>query len=72
MAGEDGFVVDDDAFDDLVDVRLAGHWVLTVRDGHQCRPEANGQIVRVHHVLIAILGQAETETQAIMILGHQQ
>lgn len=55
--GEDGLVVDDDGLDDLVDMRLARHLVLEVRCGHEGGPVADGQIIRVHHVLIAVLGQ---------------
>lgn len=51
-------MVDDDGLDDLVDVGLAGDLVLAVRCGHESRTEADGQVVRVHHVLIAVLGQA--------------
>lgn len=53
--GEDGLVVDDDGFDDLVDMRLAGHLVQQIRSGHQRRPKADGQVPGVHHVLIAVL-----------------
>lgn len=56
--GEDGFVVDDDGLDDLVDVCLAQHLVLDVGCGHEGGPEADGQVIGVHHVLIAVLGQA--------------
>lgn len=55
---KDALMVDDDGFDDLVHVGLAGDLVLAVRRGHECGPEADGQVVRVHHVLIAVLGQA--------------
>lgn len=56
--GEDGLVVDDDGLDDLVDVRLARHLVLDVGRGHEGGAEADGQVIGVHHVLIAVLGQA--------------
>lgn len=58
VAGEDALVVDDDGFDDLIDVGLAGHRILPVRNVHQRGPEADGQVVGIHHVLIAVLGQA--------------
>lgn len=58
-------MVDDDGLDDLVDVGLAGHLVLTVWSRHERGAEANGQIVRVHHVLIAVLGQAAGEGRKI-------
>lgn len=50
-------MVDDDCLDDLIDVSLAGDLVLALRCGHECGAEAYGQVVRVHHVLIAVLGQ---------------
>lgn len=55
---KDGLVVDDDGLDDLVDVGLAGHLVLAVRCGHKCGAKTYGQVVRVHHVLVTVLGQA--------------
>lgn len=54
---KNGFVVNDDCLDDLIDVSLAGDLVLALRCGHECGAEAYGQVVRVHHVLIAVLGQ---------------
>lgn len=55
---KDGLVVDDDGLDDLVDVGLAGDLVKAVRCGHERGAEAYGQVVRVHHVLVTVLGQA--------------
>lgn len=51
-------MVNDDGLDDLVDVGLAGHLVLAVRRRHECGAKAYGQVVRVHHVLVTVLGQA--------------
>lgn len=51
-------MVDDDGLDDLVDVGLAGDLVLAVWCGHERGAEAYGQVVRVHHVLVTVLGQA--------------
>lgn len=56
---KDGLMVDDDGLDDLVDMGLAGNLILAVWCGHECGAEAYGQVVRVHHVLITVLGQAE-------------
>ncbi len=55
---KDGLMVDDDGLDDLVDMGLAGHLVLAVWCGHESGAEAYGEVVRVHHVLVAVLGQA--------------
>lgn len=57
--GKDGLVVDDDRLDDLVDVGLARDLVLAVWCGHECWAKTYGQVVWVHHVLIAVLGQTE-------------
>lgn len=51
-------MVNDDCLDDLIDVSLAGDLVLALRGGHERGAEAYGQVVRIHHVLIAVLGQA--------------
>lgn len=55
---KDGLVVDDDGFDDLIDMGLTGDLVLSVRGGHEGGSKADGQIIGVHHILIAVLGQA--------------
>lgn len=57
--GENSLVVDDDGLDDLVDMRLAGDLVLAVGCGHERGAETYGQVVWVHHILIAVLGQAK-------------
>lgn len=59
LIGKDDLVVDDDGLDDLVDRCLARDRVLAVRDGHQGRAEADGQIVGIHHVLVTVLGETE-------------
>lgn len=61
--GEDGLVVDDDGFDDLVDVRLAGDLVQQIRSGHQRRPKADGQVPGIHHVLVAVLRETAGEKE---------
>lgn len=54
-------MVDDDGFDDFIDMRLAGYRVLPIRDVHEGGPEADGQVVGIHHVLITVLGEARRE-----------
>lgn len=54
-------MVDDDGFDDFVDMRLAGYRVLPIGDVHEGGPEADGQVVGIHHVLITVLGKARRE-----------
>lgn len=53
--GEDILVLDDDGFDQLIHVRLAGHLVVALRHRHQRGPEADGEVVGVHHVLFTEL-----------------
>lgn len=50
-------MVDDNRFDNFIHMCLARHLVLYFWDRHQCGAKANGQVVRVHHVLIAVLGK---------------
>lgn len=52
---EDGVMVDDDGFNELVDVGLARDLVMALRDRHQCGTKTDGQVVGVHHVLLAVL-----------------
>lgn len=55
---KNGLMVNDDCLDDLIDVSLAGDLVLALRGGHERGAKAYSQVVRVHHVLITVLGQA--------------
>lgn len=57
-------MVDDDRFDQLVDMSLAGDLVVAVGDGHESGSEADSQVVWVHHVLLTVLGQAVDETRS--------
>lgn len=59
--GEDVVVVQDHRFDDLIHVRLTGHLVQSVRCGQEGRAEHDGQVPSIHHVLIAVLGEAVGE-----------
>ena len=52
---EDVLVEDDEVLDQLVDEVLVDDLVPVRGDRHQGRSEADGQIVRIHHVLIAEL-----------------
>lgn len=56
-------MVDDDGFDDLVDVCLTRDLVQKIRGGHQSGAETDRQVSRVHHVLITVLGQTRNENQ---------
>lgn len=55
---ENSLMINDDRLHDFVHVRLARHLILYFRNWHQCWAKANGQIVRVHHVLVTVLGEA--------------
>lgn len=56
---EDGVMVDDDGLNQLIDVSLAGDLVVALWDRHQRGAKADGQVVRVHHVVLTVLRQAE-------------
>ena len=51
-------MVDDDSFNELVYVSLARDLVVALGDRHQGGAETDGQVVGVHHVIIAVLRQA--------------
>lgn len=55
--------MDDDGFNELVDMGLAGDLVMALGDRHQGGAEADGQVVGVHHVILAVLRQAGTREQ---------
>lgn len=63
-------MVDDDGFNELVDVGLAGDLVVALWDGHQGGAEADGQVVGVHHVVLAVLGQAGRKGQEQSLRGQ--
>ena len=43
---------DDEVLDELVDEILVDDLVPVSGDGHEGRSEADGQVVRIHHVLV--------------------
>lgn len=49
--------MDDDRFNEFIDVGLAGDLVVTFWDRHQGGAKADGKVVRVHHVVLTVLGQ---------------
>ena len=53
----DVVLVEDDVLYRLVDVAVVLDLVKVGWDRHQGRPEADGEVVRVHHVLVTILGE---------------
>ena len=53
VCGEDVLVEDDEVLDELVDEVLELDLVPLLGDRHQGRAEADRQVVRVHHVLVA-------------------
>jgi len=56
---EDLVMVSDDGSDELDHVWLMLDLVALTRHRHQRRTETDGQVVRIHHVLVAELRQAE-------------
>ena len=55
LAGEDAFVLQDDALHQIVDLRLQGDHVFVLSPSHQAGAETHSQVVRLHHVLVAVL-----------------
>lgn len=49
--------MDDDVLDELIDIALVLHLVPVLRNGQQGGTKADGQVVRVHHILITVLCQ---------------
>ena len=66
---EDAFMMDDDGLHDFIHVCLARYLVLYFWNRHQRWAEANGQIVRVHHVLVAVLGKAADRSKKSLSMG---
>lgn len=63
-------MVQDDRLDDLVDVRLTGHLVQRVRRGQQGGAEHDGQVPSIHHVLVAVLGEAAGKGNSAETFGY--
>lgn len=55
---KDGVMVDDDSFNEFVDMGLARNLVMTLWDRHQGGAKTDCQVVGVHHVFFAVLRQA--------------
>ena len=58
LAGEHALVLQDDALHQRVELRLQRDPVLVLSASQQTGAEAHGQVVGLHHVLVAVLGQA--------------
>lgn len=58
-------MVDDDSFNELIDVGLARDLVMAFWDRHECGAKTDGQVVGVHHILLAVLRQAGGMERAI-------
>lgn len=63
-------MVDDDSFNELVDVGLARDLVMALWDRHQGGAETDGQVVGVHHVLLAVLRQAGRKGKRSHLKGN--
>lgn len=59
LAGEDALVLHNHVVDQGVDQRLQGDGVVVVPTPHQTGTEADSQVVRLHHVLVAVLSHTE-------------
>lgn len=62
---ENGVMVNNDSFDKLIDMGLAGDLVVAFWDRHESGAETDGQIVGVHHVLLTVLGQVVEEGKEV-------
>ena len=71
---ENSLMVDDDGFDNLIHMSLAGHLILYLRDRHQCGAKTDGQVIRVHHVFITVLWKTakESKTGVIKAQGEKR
>ena len=57
LGWKDDLMVDYNCLNDLVNVCLAGDRILVIWYGHQRWAKADSQVIRVHHVLVAVLGK---------------
>ena len=62
---EDLVLVNDDVLHQFVHVTLEDNLIQFFGHGHESRTEADGQVVRVHHVFVAELRQAEKHSGRI-------
>lgn len=67
-------MVDDNGFNDLINMGLAGHGILVIWYWHQCGTKADSQVVGIHHVLITVLrktGQTDTVGNTVAVTVEQ-
>lgn len=64
--------MDDNRLYYFVHMCLARHLVLYFWDRHQCGAKANGQVVRVHHVLIAVLGKTSKGSKKEIVKEQEE
>ena len=53
VTGKDVIVENDEVLDEFVDQVLVDDLVPVCGDGHQCWTETDGEVVGIHHVLVA-------------------
>lgn len=56
---KDALVMDNNGFDELVHMCLAGDLIVALRHRHECGAKADSQVVGVHHVVVTVLRQTE-------------
>lgn len=56
---KDALVMDNNGFDELVHMCLAGDLIVALRNRHECGAKADSQVVGVHHVVVTVLRQTE-------------
>lgn len=58
LVGEDAFVQVDDALDQGIDLSLQSYGIIVVSPSYQAGTETHSQVIRLHHVLVTVLGHA--------------
>lgn len=62
LAEEDGVVLDDHGLDKVINLWLPSDGVIRIQAPQEAGTEAHGQVVRLHHVFIAVLRHAGKNT----------
>ena len=60
-------LVQNDVLYDFVDVAVVLHLVKVGRNGHQGRAETDGEVVRVHHVLVTVLRETAAKVHQSVV-----
>lgn len=58
LAGKYDIMLKDHGFDKVIDLWLPSNGIIRINPPQQARAEADGQVVGLHHVLVAVLSHA--------------